>query len=44
MVMGGRGARLSGDFRDETYMHIGRVEKELPEAVKLILQPLDCAR
>ena len=24
----GRGVRLSGDFREETYMYIGRVEKE----------------
>ena len=44
MVMGGRGGRLSGDFWEETYMYIGRVEKELPEVVKLILQPLERAR
>ena len=25
---GGRGARLSAGFREETYMYIGRVEKE----------------
>ena len=44
MVMGGQGARLSGDFREETYMCIGRVETELPEVVKLILRPLERAK
>ena len=41
MVVGSLWARLSAGFREDTYMYIGRVDKEEPEVVKWIWPSLE---